>query len=140
MAKNGHVETPEFHMPIEIHGDGKEEGLTVKNYKNGEIIRLDLNGLFMEINLFPNADFLIGLIEINKCGEILADDHRNMGARGAFAAVDAVDSYYERWTISAGSARGVQEVSNKNKKGLTRVRIQGGAYGLPTNRKLWHCR
>jgi alkyl hydroperoxide reductase subunit AhpF len=49
-------------------------GLAVKNSKGGEIIRLYLNRLFMGIDLFPNTDLFICLVEASEVVEIAGDN------------------------------------------------------------------
>ena len=57
MAKTRNVEALKYHMAVEIHGKEKVEGLTVRNNKNGEIFRLDLQAIFIEVGVFPKTHF-----------------------------------------------------------------------------------
>ena len=92
-------------MTTEVLGDGnKVVGLTYQNRTTGEIIRKDLEGIFVQIGLVPNTDFLKdsdvkltprGEIEINTKGETSAD--------GIFAAGDCTTQPYKQIIISMGS-------------------------------------
>jgi NADH-dependent peroxiredoxin subunit F len=90
------------HEPIEIHGDDKVVGLTIKDVETGETERLDVDGVFVEVGWFPNTDFVLDLVETNRRGEIVVDAHGSTGVRGVFAAGDATDSRDKQIVISAG--------------------------------------
>lgn len=96
------VEVLKFYEPIEIHGTDKVEGLTVKNVQTGETRRLDVDGVFIEIGLFPNTDFVIDLLETNERGEIRVDRHGETGVRGVFAAGDVTDNRDKQIIVAAG--------------------------------------
>jgi len=96
------VEVLKFHQPVEIHGNKKVEGLTIKNVKTGETRRLDLEGVFIEIGLFPNTEFVLDLVETNERGEIKVDRHGQTGVRGVFAAGDATDGHDKQIVIATG--------------------------------------
>lgn len=96
------VEAFKFHEALEIHGSDKVEGLTVKNVHTGETRRLDVDGVFIEIGLFPNSDFVLDLLETNERGEIKVDRHSDTGARGVFAAGDVTDNREKQIVVSAG--------------------------------------
>jgi alkyl hydroperoxide reductase subunit F len=96
------VEILKHHQPVEIHGKEKVEGLTVKNLQTGETRRLAVEGVFIEIGLFPQTDFVLDLIETNERGEIKVDRHGQTGVRGIFAAGDATDSHDKQIVIAAG--------------------------------------
>jgi alkyl hydroperoxide reductase subunit F len=96
------VEVLKNHQPVEIHGQEKVTGLTVTNLDTGETRRLDVDGVFIEIGLFPNTDFVLDLVETNERGEIKVDRHGRTGVRGIFAAGDATDSHDKQIIIAAG--------------------------------------
>ena len=96
------VEALKCHQPVEIHGQERVEGLTVKNLQTGETRRLDVEGVFIEIGLFPNTDFVLDLVETNERGEIRVDRHGQTGVRGIFAAGDATDNHDKQIIIAAG--------------------------------------
>ena len=96
------VEVLKFHEPTEIHGTDKVEGLSVKNVQTGETRRLDVDGVFIEIGLFPNTDFVIDLLDTNERGEIRVDRHGETGVRGVFAAGDVTDNRDKQIVVAAG--------------------------------------
>jgi len=96
------VEAFKFHEALEINGSDKVEGLTVKNVHTGETRRLDVDGVFIEIGLFPNSDFVVDLLETNERGEIKVDRHSDTGARGVFATGDVTDNREKQIVVSAG--------------------------------------
>jgi len=96
------VEVLKHHQPVEIHGKERVEGLTVKDLQTGATHRLEVQGVFIEIGLFPQTDFLLDLVETNERGEIKVDRHGQTGVRGIFAAGDATDSHDKQIVIAAG--------------------------------------
>jgi alkyl hydroperoxide reductase subunit F len=96
------VEVLKFHQPLEIHGGKKVEGLTVRDLKTEKVRRLDLDGVFIEIGLFPNTEFALDLVETNERGEIKVDRHAQTGVRGVFAAGDATDIHDKQIVIATG--------------------------------------
>lgn len=96
------VEALPYHQPVEIHGKEHVEGLTVKNLQTGHLRHLDVQGVFIEIGLFPNTDFVLDLVETNERGEIKVDRHGQTGVRGIFAAGDATDNHDKQIIIAAG--------------------------------------
>jgi len=96
------VEVLKHHQPVEIHGKERVEGLTVKDLQTGATRRLEVQGVFIEIGLFPQTDFLLDLVETNERGEIKVDRHGQTGVRGIFAAGDATDSHDKQIVIAAG--------------------------------------
>jgi alkyl hydroperoxide reductase subunit F len=87
----------------EIHGDGKTvNALSYKDRANGQAHRIDLEGVFVQIGLVPNTEFLKGTIELSRFGEILVDHHGATNAHGVFAAGDATTVPYKQIVIAAG--------------------------------------
>lgn len=96
------VEVLKFHQPMEIHGTDKVGGLTVKNVQTGETRQFEVDGVFIEIGLFPNSDFVLDLVGTNERGEITVDRHCGTGVRGIFAAGDVTDNRDKQIVVSAG--------------------------------------
>jgi alkyl hydroperoxide reductase subunit F len=87
----------------EIHGDGKTvTGLTYKDRGTGESHQLVLEGVFVQIGLVPNTEFLKGTTELSRFGEIVVDHHGATNAHGVFAAGDATTVPYKQIVIAAG--------------------------------------
>lgn len=87
----------------EITGDTKVNGITFENRESGEIKHLDLSGVFVQIGLLPNTDWIGDRVERNKIGEILVDKRGATSMEGVFAAGDCTDSAYKQIIISMGS-------------------------------------
>jgi len=74
----------------EIMGDGSRvDGLTLKDRESGEERRVDLEGVFVQIGLVPNTEWLAGSgLELSKHGEIITDEHGATNLPGIYAAGD----------------------------------------------------
>ena len=99
------VEVLAHHEPVEIHGGGAVEGLTVLDRETGTTAKLAVQGVFVEIGLFPNTAFALDLVDTNERGEIVVDSHCRTGVRGVFAAGDCTDTHDKQIVISVGRRR-----------------------------------
>jgi len=87
----------------EITGDGqKVNGLTYKDRATGESHAVPLEGVFIQIGLVPNTDWLKGVVELSKHGEIIVDARGQTSVPGVFAAGDATTSPFKQIIIAAG--------------------------------------
>ena len=87
----------------EITGDGqKMNGLRFKDRGTGAEHLLDLAGVFIQIGLVPNTDFLKGTVELSKFGEIIIDAKCATSVPGIFAAGDVTTVPYKQIIIAAG--------------------------------------
>ena len=87
----------------EIHGDGKiVNGLSYKDRNTGEIHRIDLEGVFVQIGLVPNAEWLKGTIELSAHGEIEIDARGHTSMPGVFAAGDVTTVPFKQIVIAVG--------------------------------------
>ncbi|MFZ0076878.1 MAG: alkyl hydroperoxide reductase subunit F, partial [Exiguobacterium undae] len=87
----------------EITGTDKVNGITYVERETGAEHHVELEGVFVQIGLVPNTDWLGETIERNKFGEILVDRHGATNIPGVFAAGDCTDSAYKQIIISMGS-------------------------------------
>ncbi|MDF2484702.1 MAG: thioredoxin reductase [Herbinix sp.] len=87
----------------EITGSNKVEGISYKNRETGEISQIVLQGVFVQIGLVPNTEWLGDSIERNRMGEIVVDNHNATNVPGVFAAGDCTNSHYKQIIISMGS-------------------------------------
>jgi alkyl hydroperoxide reductase subunit F len=88
----------------EILGEnGKVSGLVVKNRANGEERRISLEGVFVQIGLVPNTEWLrtTGL-ELSKFGEIVIDDHGATNVPGIYAAGDCTTVPHKQIVVAMG--------------------------------------
>jgi alkyl hydroperoxide reductase subunit F len=87
----------------EITGDGtKVNGLHYKDRATGELHQVALEGVFVQIGLVPNSEFLKGTLELSKFGEIIVDAKGHTSMPGVFAAGDVTTVPYKQIVIAAG--------------------------------------
>jgi alkyl hydroperoxide reductase subunit F len=87
----------------EITGDGqKVQGLVYTDRRSGESKRIALEGVFVQIGLVPNTEWLKGTIELSRHGEIVVDAKGQTSIPGVFAAGDATTVPYKQIIIAAG--------------------------------------
>jgi NADH-dependent peroxiredoxin subunit F len=86
-----------------LGADGKVNGLVVKNRANGEERRIELEGVFVQIGLVPNTEWLreTGL-ELSKFGEIVIDDHGATSIPGIYAAGDCTTVPHKQIVVAMG--------------------------------------
>jgi alkyl hydroperoxide reductase subunit F len=87
----------------EVHGDGaKVVGLSWKNRVSGAPQRIDLDGIFVQIGLVPNTEWLKGAIALSPRGEIEIDARGQTSAPGIFAAGDVTTTPFKQIVIAMG--------------------------------------
>ncbi|MGD6842396.1 alkyl hydroperoxide reductase subunit F [Bacillus infantis] len=87
----------------EITGTDKVNGISYVDRETGEDHHVELQGVFVQIGLIPNTDWLGDEIERTRFGEIIVDKHGATSLPGVFAAGDCTDSAYKQIIISMGS-------------------------------------
>ncbi|HWP20774.1 MAG TPA: alkyl hydroperoxide reductase subunit F [Burkholderiaceae bacterium] len=87
----------------EITGDGqKVNGLTYTDRASGASHHVELEGIFVQIGLVPNTEWLKGTVELNRYGEIIVDAKGQTSVAGVFAAGDATTVPYKQIIIATG--------------------------------------
>jgi len=86
----------------EITGEQKVNGLKYKDRATGEEKRVDLEGVFVQIGLVPNTEWLKGSLELSRHGEIVVDAKGQTSVPGVFAAGDATTVPFKQIIIAAG--------------------------------------
>jgi len=87
----------------EITGDGsKVNGIGFKDRLSGQDHHVPLEGVFVQIGLVPNTEFLKGTLELSRFGEIIVDAHGRTNVPGVFAAGDATTTPFKQIVIAAG--------------------------------------
>ncbi|MBT0623285.1 alkyl hydroperoxide reductase subunit F [Pseudomonas fluorescens] len=90
-------------LTSEVKGDGqKVTGLAYKDRDNGEFKTIDLEGIFVQIGLLPNTDWLKGTVELTPRGEIIVDARGETSLPGVFAAGDVTTVPYKQIVIAVG--------------------------------------
>jgi alkyl hydroperoxide reductase subunit F len=87
----------------EVSGDGhKVNGIVYTDRASGASHRVDLEGIFVQIGLLPNTDWLKGTVELARSGEIEVDARGQTSVPGVFAAGDATTVPYKQIIIAMG--------------------------------------
>ena len=88
----------------EITGaNGKVNGLSYKDRGTGVEHHVELEGVFVQIGLVPNTEWLKGTVELSKFGEIIIDAKGQTNVPGVFAAGDCTTVPYKQIVIAAGA-------------------------------------
>jgi NADH-dependent peroxiredoxin subunit F len=83
-------------------GRGKVDGLVYTDRASGASRRIELEGVFVQIGLVPNTEWLEGSIERSRHGEIVVDARGATSVPGVFAAGDATTVPFKQIVIAAG--------------------------------------
>ncbi len=87
----------------EVLGDGqKVTGLVYKDRNSDALHNVELEGIFVQIGLLPNSDWLKGSVELNRFGEIIVDAKGQTNIPGVFAAGDVTTVPYKQIVIALG--------------------------------------
>jgi alkyl hydroperoxide reductase subunit F len=87
----------------EVTGDGqKVNGLAYKDRNSGEAKHVELEGVFVQIGLVPNTEWLKGTVELSRHGEIIVDAKGQTSLPGVYAAGDATTVPFKQIIIAAG--------------------------------------
>ena len=90
-------------LTTEVTGDGeKVNGIAYQDRINGQTKRVELEGIFVQIGLLPNTDWLKGTLALSPRGEIEIDARGQTSLPGVFAAGDATTSPYKQIIIAMG--------------------------------------
>jgi len=87
----------------EIHGDGQRvTALSYKDRTSEASARVELEGVFVQIGLVPNTEWLKGTLALSRHGEIEVDAKGQTSLPGVFAAGDATTVPFKQIVIAAG--------------------------------------
>ena len=91
-------------LTTEVLGDGgKVTGLTYNDRGTGESHKVELEGIFVQIGLVPNTEWLAnGGVALSQRGEIETDAKGQTSVAGVFAAGDATTTPYKQIVIAMG--------------------------------------
>ena len=87
----------------EITGTDKVNGITYVERDTQAEKHIELEGVFVQIGLVANTEWLDGVVERSRIGEIIVDNHNATNIPGVFAAGDCTNSPYKQIIISMGS-------------------------------------
>jgi alkyl hydroperoxide reductase subunit F len=87
----------------EVAGDGaKVTGIAYKDRVSGNPCVVALDGVFVQIGLLPNSDWLKGTLELSPQGEVITDNKGRTSVPGVFAAGDVTNVPYKQIVIAMG--------------------------------------
>ncbi|MFC7516989.1 alkyl hydroperoxide reductase subunit F [Herbaspirillum sp. GCM10030257] len=90
-------------LTTEVTGDGtKVNGLRYTDRQSGESRNIELEGIFVQIGLLPNTDWLKGTVALSNRGEIEVDARGQTSVPGVFAAGDVTTVPYKQIVIAMG--------------------------------------
>lgn len=87
----------------EVIGNGqKVVALEYEDRTSGQTLKIELDGIFVQIGLLPNSSFLKGVVELSQFGEIIVDEKGRTSAQGIYAAGDVTTTPYKQIVIAIG--------------------------------------
>ena len=87
-----------------VGGDGKKvTGLSYLDRTGGAEHSLELDGVFVQIGLLPNTEWLKGAVELSPRGEVVIDSKGQTSLPGVFAAGDCTTVPYKQIVIALGA-------------------------------------
>ena len=90
-------------LSTEVIGDGeKVQALLYTDRNTDESHRIDLDGIFVQIGLVPNTEWLKGPLTLSPRGEIEVDAHNATNIPGVFAAGDVTTVPYKQIIVAMG--------------------------------------
>ena len=111
----------------EVLGDGgKVTGLVYRDRNGGDAHRLALDGVFVQIGLLPNTEWLKDTLALSPRGEIVIDDRGQTSLPGVFAAGDATTVPYKQIVIamSLNSTPAMPGTNSTGRKTATVVKVE----------------
>lgn len=88
---------------MEVIGNGEKiTGIRVKDRKTEQERIIALDGVFVQIGLAANSEIFKGIVETNRVGEIIIDEHCRTNVPGIYAAGDVSTVPYKQIIISMG--------------------------------------
>ena len=91
-------------LTTEVQGNGeKVTGLVYKNRETDELVNIALEGIFVQIGLVPNTEWLKGVVDLSPRGEIIVDERGQTSVPGVFAAGDVTTVPYKQIIIAMGN-------------------------------------
>jgi alkyl hydroperoxide reductase subunit F len=88
----------------EVVGNGdRVTGLVYEDRTTGAVHQVHLEGIFVQIGLLPNTEWLEGTVELSPRGEVVIDDRGRTSVPGVFAAGDCTTVAYKQIVIALGA-------------------------------------
>ncbi|MEO5829655.1 MAG: alkyl hydroperoxide reductase subunit F [Rhodanobacter sp.] len=91
-------------LSTEVLGDGQRvSALAYRDRTTEQMHTVELEGIFVQIGLLPNTEWLKGTLELSPRGEIVIDDRGQTSLPGVFAAGDATTVPYKQIVVAMGA-------------------------------------
>lgn len=87
---------------LEILGGNFVEGIKIRDLKSKQETVLEVSGVFIEIGLIPNSDFIKELATLNRFGEVVVNSANETSVSGLFAAGDVTNVPEKQIVVAAG--------------------------------------
>ncbi|AJQ28174.1 NAD(P)/FAD-dependent oxidoreductase [Pelosinus fermentans] len=85
-----------------IYGNEVVEKITIREITTGELQDLAIDGVFVEIGLEPNSEYVEDIVRMNKRKELMVDCRSRTNIPGVYAAGDITDGPDKQIVIAAG--------------------------------------
>jgi len=90
------------HRVTSIRGENVVTGITVESLGTQESKELSVQGVFIEIGLLPNSEFVSNLVQLNRWGEIIVDCGCRTNVPGVFGAGDVTSVPEKQISVAIG--------------------------------------
>jgi len=88
----------------EVLGDGaRVTGLACTDRRTGDARTVEVSGVFVQIGLLPNTEWLEGAVELTARGQVVVDDRAHTSVPGVLAAGDCTAAPYQQIVIALGA-------------------------------------
>jgi alkyl hydroperoxide reductase subunit F len=85
-----------------LDSSDKVSGIEVRSRDEGAVNTIGAEGIFVQIGLTPNSEFLGELVSLNPYGEIEIDSHCRTGRTGVYACGDVTDVPFKQIIVAMG--------------------------------------
>ena len=96
------INAPNVEVQEIIAGNQQVKAIKYKNRESENESSLNISGVFVQIGLIPNSQFLKGVVELNNFGEIIVNEYGETSEEGIFACGDVTTVPYKQIIISMG--------------------------------------
>jgi alkyl hydroperoxide reductase subunit F len=90
------------HEVLEVEGEGRVEGIRIRDLKSKQERASNVSGVFIEIGLIPNSEPFEGIVRLNRLGEIEVNSANETSVLGLFAAGDVTTVPEKQIVVAAG--------------------------------------
>ena len=87
---------------VRVKGENHVTGMIIRNRESGVEKEISLQGLFVEIGLIPNSEFVEGVVELNRYGEVIVDCLSRTNVPGIFASGDVTTVPTKQIIVASG--------------------------------------